>query len=105
MRSLQPIKIHRSAKNEREFRVLLGLVHYYLKTGKPVGSHALKEAGFGDLSSATIRNYFSQLEKEGYLIQQHSSGGRIPTDYAYRTYAQEYINYTAVEPEKEKKLN
>jgi len=82
----------KSTKQDRQKKVLLGLVEFYLKTGKPVGSHTLKEAGFEDLSSATIRNYFSNLEDEGYLHQQHSSGGRIPTDNAYRLYAQEYVH-------------
>ncbi len=81
----------KTSKQERERNILLGLVEYYLKTGRPVGSNTLKEAGFGDLSSATIRNYFAHLEDEGYLSQQHSSGGRIPTAKAYRVYAQEYI--------------
>jgi heat-inducible transcriptional repressor len=84
--------IKRSGKQDREYRVLLGLVEYYLNTGLPVGSNTLKEAGFGDLSSATIRNYFSSLEKDGFLIQQHASGGRIPTHLAYRTYANEYLD-------------
>ncbi len=78
----------RIGKQERERKVLLGLVDYYIKTGKPVGSNTLKETGFEDLSSATIRNYFSHLEEEGYLIQSHASGGRIPTAAAYRIYAQ-----------------
>ena len=89
MKTLVPKK---SAKQEREHKVLLGLVDFYLTTGKPVGSNTLKEAGFGDLSSATIRNYFAGLEEAGYLIQQHTSGGRIPTDAAYRVYAEEFCN-------------
>ena len=87
MKTLVPKK---STKQEREHKVLLGLVDFYLNTGKPVGSNSLKEAGFGELSSATIRNYFARLEEGGYLIQQHTSGGRIPTDSAYRLYANEY---------------
>ena len=105
MKALQTSNIKCSAKHEREFRVLIGLVHYYLKTGKPVGSNTLKEAGFEDLSSATIRNYFARLEKEGYLVQQHSSGGRIPTDHAYRTYAREYYESNIIEPESQDKFN
>jgi heat-inducible transcriptional repressor len=88
LKTLKPIK---PTKQERERQVLLGLVDYYLKTGKAVGSNTLKEAGFDNLSSATIRNYFAALEEEGYLTQQHISGGRVPTDLALRTYAQEYI--------------
>lgn len=78
-------------KEARVYRVLLGLVAHYVQTGRPVGSHALKDAGFENLSSATLRNYFSQLEEEGYLHQTHASGGRIPTEKAYRFYAQELL--------------
>ncbi len=79
-------------KQDREKTILLGLVEYYIQTGKPVGSNTLKDEGFGDLSSATIRNYFAKLEETGYLTQAHSSGGRIPTDLAYRFYADYYLN-------------
>lgn len=82
----------RPGKQDREKKVLLGLVEYFIQTGKPVGSHALKESGFEDLSSATIRNYFAHLEEENYLSQQHTSGGRLPTDRAYKKYAQEYVD-------------
>jgi heat-inducible transcriptional repressor len=75
-------------KDEREKQVLLGLVELYLKTGKPVGSQTLKESGFDALSPATLRNYFVKLEESGFLKQQHSSGGRIPTSLAYKTYAE-----------------
>lgn len=80
-------------KQNREFKVLIGLIDHYLKTGKPVGSNTLKEAGFGVLSSATIRNYFANLEQQGFLIQHHSSGGRIPTHQALKIYAQEYADH------------
>lgn len=96
MKSLKPV-IKKPGRDDRERKVLLGLVDYYIKTGKPVGSNTLKESGFGDLSSATIRNYFARLEEEGYLMQQHSSGGRIPTHSAYRIYAAEYQNETLTE--------
>lgn len=76
-----------SKKHEREQRILTGLVELYLKTGKPIGSNTLREHGFNDLSSATIRNYFSKLEDLGFLTQQHSSGGRIPTEQAFKYYA------------------
>lgn len=83
-------KIKKTGKTDRERKVLIGLVEHYIQTGKPVGSNALKDVGFEDLSSATIRNYFANLENEGYLTQQHSSGGRIPTGQAFRLYANEY---------------
>jgi heat-inducible transcriptional repressor len=89
---IKTIPLKRLGKQGREHKVLLGLVDYYIKTGRPVGSNTLKDAGFADLSSATIRNYFSHLEEEGYLVQLHSSGGRVPTNLAYRIYAQDYID-------------
>lgn len=80
-------------KHERERQVLLGLVECYILTGRPVGSSSLKEAGFENLSSATIRNYFASLERDGFLIQQHTSGGRIPTAKAYRLYAEHALGH------------
>ena len=77
----------KSSKQERERDVLLGLVGYYIKTAKPVGSDTLKETGFPHLSSATIRNYFQHLEEDGFLMQHHTSSGRIPTAKAFRFYA------------------
>ena len=74
-------------RSSKEKAVLLGLVDLYLKTGKPIGSNTLRENGFDYLSSATIRNYFVKLEEEGYLIQHHASGGRVPTDLAFKLYA------------------
>lgn len=82
----------RTAKERRQLGVLFGLIEYYMETGKPVGSNTLKEEGFEKISSATIRNYFSALEKEGYLHQQHASGGRVPTEKAFRFYANKIHN-------------
>lgn len=84
--------LKRPPKDEREKQVLLGLVELYLETGAPVGSSTLREYGFQNLSSATIRNYFSTLEKTGFLKQQHSSGGRIPTEEAFKLYVQTNLN-------------
>lgn len=91
-------------KAEREKAVLLGLVDLYLKMGKPVGSNTLRDNGFQALSSATIRNYFAKLEKNGYLIQQHSSGGRIPTPDAYKLYAESVIDEDQVDEQDAKFL-
>jgi heat-inducible transcriptional repressor len=80
------------AKDQREQLLLFGLVELYIKTGRPVGSHTLKECGFESLSSATIRNYFVKLEQQGFLKQQHSSGGRVPTPEAYKAYASHVLH-------------
>lgn len=101
---MRALNLRKEGKQGREYKVLMGLVAYYLKTGKPVGSNTLKEAGFEDLSSATLRNYFASLEEEGYLMQQHSSGGRIPTHKAFRAYAYEMLETMTVTPEDEERL-
>ncbi|MFI5334133.1 MAG: heat-inducible transcriptional repressor HrcA [Chlamydiales bacterium] len=88
MKNITPKK---PAKDQREKSVLLGLVELYLKTGAPIGSNTLRDNGFEALSSATIRNYFAKLEEGGFLKQQHSSGGRIPTPRAFKVYAQEHL--------------
>src|SRR3990167_6751234 len=80
----------------------MSLVELYLKTGKPVGSQTLKDSGLDSLSPATLRNYFAKLEELGFLKQQHSSGGRIPTSLAYKAYAEEACQITELE-EKDKK--
>ena len=92
MDTWKPVSLKGNAKKDREIKVLLGLVEYFIQTGKAVGSSALKEAGFEALSSATIRNYFANLEKSGYLTQSHSSGGRIPTPAAFRLYAETFLD-------------
>ncbi|MCH9609281.1 MAG: Heat-inducible transcription repressor HrcA [Chlamydiales bacterium] len=85
----------KSKKEAREYEVLIGLVELYLESGKPIGSNTLRENGFKKLSSATIRNYFSSLEERGLLTQLHSSGGRTPTNEAFRVYAKEVFESEA----------
>ena len=91
--------MQKMTKEERERKVLIGLIEHYIQTGKPVGSNTLKEAGFGELSSATIRNYFSKLEEEGFLTQQHASGGRVPTPRSFKFYAKEFYEERKLSPE------
>lgn len=91
-------------KADREQAVLFGLIELYLKTGKPIGSQTIQEHGFEALSSATIRNYFSKLDEEGYLKQHHTSGGRIPTEKALRLYGAKYRLEGVVEKEQEELL-
>lgn len=80
-----------SKKQLREQEVLMGVIYLYLKLGKHIGSNTLRENGFEHLSPATIRNYFSDLEKQGYLEQAHPSGGRIPTHSAFSLFAKQSL--------------
>jgi len=70
----------------RQIKLLDFIIREHVKTAKPVGSVLIaKKAGF-KVSSATLRNEMGALEKAGYLAQLHTSGGRVPTDKAYRYY-------------------
>lgn len=91
-------------KTDREQAVLLGLVELFLKSGRPIGSQTLQENGFESLSTATIRNYFGKMELQGYLKQQHTSGGRIPTGKAFRIYADHFRHQGLVEGPQEEAL-
>ncbi len=70
----------------RHAHLLKGLIDEYIATGRPVGSERLLEVLNISVSSATIRNMLRLLEEEGYVIQPHTSAGRIPTDKGYRYY-------------------
>ena len=72
--------------DERKKRILHAVIRNYLETGEPVGSRTISKYTDLNLSSATIRNEMSDLEEMGYIIQPHTSAGRIPTDRAYRLY-------------------
>lgn len=74
-------------KKNKLIKILLAITELYIENGTPIGSTTLQTAQFDKLSSATIRNYFSQLEQEGFLKKNHASGGRVPTDKAFRFYA------------------
>lgn len=71
---------------DRARRILTVLVREYIETGGAVSSQALAEQSGLGVSSATIRNVLAQLEADGYLIQPHTSAGRVPTDKAYRVF-------------------
>lgn len=70
----------------RHAHILKGLVEEYIATGHPVGSERLLEVLDVSVSSATVRNMLRILEEEGYVVQPHTSAGRIPTDLGYRYY-------------------
>lgn len=72
--------------NERKTRILQAVIKNYLETGEPVGSRTISKYTDLKLSSATIRNEMADLEELGYIIQPHTSAGRIPSDKGYRWY-------------------
>lgn len=72
--------------SDRKIKILQAIISNYLETGEPVGSRTISKYTDLNLSSATIRNEMADLEELGYIIQPHTSAGRIPSDAGYRLY-------------------
>ena len=77
--------------DERKRKILKAIIQTYLETGEPVGSRTISKYTDLNLSSATIRNEMSDLEEMGYILQPHTSAGRIPSDKGYRLYVDELM--------------
>lgn len=77
--------------DERKMKILQAIIRNYLETGEPVGSRTISKYTDLNLSSATIRNEMSDLEELGYIIQPHTSAGRIPSDKGYRLYVDQMM--------------
>ncbi len=78
--------------DERKIKILDAIIRNYLETGEPVGSRTISKYTDLNLSSATIRNEMSDLEELGYILQPHTSAGRIPSDKGYRFYVDHLIS-------------
>lgn len=78
--------------DERKVTILKAIIKTYLETGEPVGSRTISKYSDLKLSSATIRNEMSDLEELGYIIQPHTSAGRIPSDQGYRFYVDQILH-------------
>src|SRR5216683_466898 len=72
--------------DDRKLAVLRAIVEDYVSTNEPVGSRALVDRHNLDVSPATIRNDMAVLEEQGYIVQPHTSAGRVPTDKGYRLF-------------------
>ncbi|MFA5128458.1 MAG: hypothetical protein WC445_00670 [Patescibacteria group bacterium] len=71
---------------KRKEKLLLSVIHEYIKKATPVASKMLAGRGGFKISSATLRNEMADLEEEGYLVQPHTSAGRIPTEAGFNFY-------------------
>ena len=77
--------------DDRKVKILKAVIQNYLDTGEPVGSRTISKLTDLQLSSATIRNEMADLEELGYIVQPHTSAGRIPTDKGYRLYVDDLM--------------
>ena len=75
--------------DERKRKILKAIIKTYMETGEPVGSRTISKYPDLNVSSATIRNEMSDLTDMGYIVQPHTSAGRIPSDKGYRLYVDE----------------
>ena len=72
--------------DDRKLAVLRAIVEDYVSTNEPVGSKNLVDRHNLDVSPATIRNDMAVLEEQGFIVQPHTSAGRVPTDKGYRLF-------------------
>ncbi|MDA8168708.1 MAG: heat-inducible transcriptional repressor HrcA [Nitrospiraceae bacterium] len=86
--------------NKRTEQVLFAIVQSYIASHEPVGSRFVTKKYSFNLSPATIRNIMADLEELGFLIQPHTSAGRVPTDRGYRFYVDYLPEHMAAVEEK-----
>ena len=84
---------------DRKLAILRTIIDDYIVTAEPIGSRTIAKKYNNELSSATIRNEMADLEELGYIVQPHTSAGRIPSDKGYRLYVDQML------AEKEEKLD
>lgn len=90
--------------DERKTKILKAIIRNYLETGEPVGSRTISKYTDLNLSSATIRNEMADLEELGYIMQPHTSAGRIPSDQGYRFYVDHLMEEKNQEVDEMKKF-
>jgi heat-inducible transcriptional repressor len=78
--------------NERQLAILKTIIREYIATAAPVSSQQVLNASQLDVSSATVRNDMVRLEREGLIIQPHTSAGRVPTQAAYQLYIDQFLD-------------
>jgi heat-inducible transcriptional repressor len=78
--------------DERKAAILRAVVEEYVETAQPVGSQTIARASGLGVSSATVRNEMTVLERDGYLAQPHTSAGRVPTDLGYRFFVDHFTD-------------
>ena len=75
----------------RRAMILGAIVEEYVQTAQPVGSRTVQERHGVTVSTATIRNEMSALERSGFIQQPHTSAGRVPADKGYRAYVDDIM--------------
>ncbi len=92
------------ALDKRKAYILATVVYEYIETAEPVGSQTLTQKYHLGVSSATVRNEMAELEASGYLVQPHTSAGRVPSDAGYRTYVDRLMEPEELHPEDRRRI-
>jgi len=90
--------------DKRKAFILATVVYEYVATAEPVGSNTLTQKYNLGVSSATIRNEMAELEAGGYLVQPHTSAGRIPSDAGYRTYVDQLMRPEPLQNDEQRRI-
>lgn len=89
---------------DRRHEILKAIINHFIETAEPVGSETIVVSYHFEISPATVRSEMTQLEHEGFLLQPHTSAGRIPTEQGYRLYVDEMADYITARREAERAL-
>jgi heat-inducible transcriptional repressor len=92
------------ALDKRKAYILATVVYEYVATAEPVGSQTLTQKYNLGVSSATVRNEMAELEAGGYLVQPHTSAGRVPSDAGYRTYVDQLMQPEHLEAQERRRI-
>jgi transcriptional regulator of heat shock response len=80
----------------RQEQLFKDILDKYIKTSEPVGSKLIARSKRWNVSSATLRNEMTVLEKEGFIVQPYTSAGRVPTEKGYQYYRDQYLKPTTL---------
>src|SRR5436309_12592736 len=95
---MQKLDLHSDELDSRAREVLREIIVQHVSTGEAVSSRSLAKCGRFQLSPASLRNVMADLEDLGYLMQQHTSAGRIPTDRGYRFFIDHLMRSRVLTP-------
>ncbi len=90
--------------DKRKAFILATVVYEYVATAEPVGSNTLTQKYNLGVSSATIRNEMAELEAGGYLVQPHTSAGRVPSDAGYRMYVDQLMRPEPLQNDEQRRI-
>src|SRR5438552_3572551 len=84
------------ALSERRRSILKIIVQQHVASALPVASETIARGHGLGVSAATIRNEMAALEEMGFIVQQHTSGGRVPSEQGYRFYVEHLMEELAL---------